>query len=212
DFHTLEVFYAAGLRSLGLTWSRHNRFGFGVPFAYPATPDFGGSLSDLGKVLVQACDTLGIMLDVSHLNEKGFDDLARLSHKPIVATHSNSHALTPHARNLTDRQLDIIRDSDGLVGLNFATAMLRPDGCMNPKTDFDPVLRHLDYLLEYLGEDRVGFGSDFDGTTIPNVIGDCAGVLHLSDILLQHGIGGTLLLKLYHQNWLRILRHAWHEA
>ena len=82
-------------------------------------------MSDHGKALVRACDELGIMLDCSHLNAAGFDDIAAISTRPLVATHSNSHALCPSPRNLTDRQLDMIAESGGMVGLNFATAFLR---------------------------------------------------------------------------------------
>ena len=209
DFRSLEVFYQAGLRSLSLTWSRDNDFASGAPFAFPSSPDHGEGLSDLGIALVKACDQMGIMLDVAHLNEKGFDDLARYSTNPIVATHSNAHALTPHARNLTNRQLDIIRDSDGLIGVNFATAMLRPDGKMSPETDFTPLLAHLEYLLEYVGENRVAFGSDFDGATIPNVIKDCAGVEDLRQKLKAEGYNEELLAKIFYQNWTRILRQVW---
>jgi len=71
---------------------------------------------------VRECNRLGVLIDLSHLNERGFWDVAALSEAPLVATHSNAHALCPVARNLTDRQLDAIRDSDGMVGVNFAVA------------------------------------------------------------------------------------------
>ena len=105
DLDALEVFYQAGLRSLGLVWSRPNAFAHGVPFAFPRSPDTGPGLTDAGRELVRACNRLGIMIDLSHLNEQGFWDVARLSDAPLVATHSNVHALTPSTRNLTDDQL-----------------------------------------------------------------------------------------------------------
>ena len=109
--HNLEAFYQLGLRSLGITWSRPNAFGWGVPFKYPASPNIGPGLTEAGKELVRACNDLGIMLDLSHLNERGFWDVAKLSDSevgtaaPLVATHSAAHALTPRTRNLTDEQL-----------------------------------------------------------------------------------------------------------
>ena len=160
----LKLLHAAGLRSLGPVWSRSQRFSATVylfVFLQPVTLDRG--LTDLGKALVQQCNRLKIMLDVSHLNEKGFDDLATITDAPIVATHSNAYAICPHARNLMDRQLDQIAETDGMVGLNFATAFLRPDGRMEPDVPLDVMLRHLDHLISKLGEDRVGLGSDFDG-------------------------------------------------
>src|SRR5207248_4716208 len=89
----LEVYYAAGLRSLGPVWSRANDFGQGVPYLFPHSPDTGPGLTDLGKELVRACRRLGILVDVSHINEKGFWDIAAISDAPLVATHSNAHAL-----------------------------------------------------------------------------------------------------------------------
>jgi membrane dipeptidase len=83
--------------------------------------------------------------------------------------------LAQHSRNLTDRQLAAIAESDGMVGLNFAVAFLRPDGRMEADTGFDIMLRHLDHLIEHLGEDRVGLGSDFDGTTVPQADWQCCG-------------------------------------
>src|SRR6185312_9988059 len=119
DLNALEVFYQAGLRSLGPVWSRPTIFAHGVPFAYPVSPDTGPGLTDPGKELVRACNRLGIMLDLSHMNEQGFWDVQALSSAPLVATHSNAHAITPSSRNLTDKQLDAIRESDGMVGVNF---------------------------------------------------------------------------------------------
>src|SRR5207248_7858657 len=119
DLNALEVFYQAGLRSIGIVWSRPNDFAQGVPFREGTSPDTGPGLTDAGRELVRACNRLGIMLDLSHLNEQGFWDVARLSEAPLVATHSNVHAITPSTRNLTDDQLKAIKDSEGIVGLNF---------------------------------------------------------------------------------------------
>ncbi|MEL6794990.1 MAG: membrane dipeptidase, partial [Pseudomonadota bacterium] len=130
DLQALDVLYRSGLRSLGPVWSRPTIFAEGVPFTFPATPDIGGGLTDAGERLIRRCDALGVMIDLSHLNEAGFWDVARVSDAPLIATHSNAHAICPHARNLTDRQLDAIRERGGVVGLNFAVAFLREDGAM----------------------------------------------------------------------------------
>ncbi|MGC9334396.1 MAG: dipeptidase, partial [Anaerolineae bacterium] len=167
ELYLLEILYQAGLRSLGIVWSRPNPFGCGVPFRFPQSPDIGPGLTAEGRALVRACNRLGILVDVSHLNEQGFWDVAAITSAPIVATHSNVHALCPVTRNLTDRQLDAIRESDGMVGVNFAVSFLREDGQNNADTPLSAVVRHIDYLVERLGIDRVGFGSDFDGATIP---------------------------------------------
>jgi membrane dipeptidase len=101
-FEALDVLYAAGLRSLGPVWSRPNAFGYGVPFLCPSSPDTGPGLTDLGKDLVRRCNQLRVLIDLSHINERGFWDVAAITEAPLVATHSNAHALSPHSRNLTD--------------------------------------------------------------------------------------------------------------
>ncbi|MCS6883748.1 MAG: membrane dipeptidase, partial [Chloroflexaceae bacterium] len=187
DFDELEVLYQAGLRSLGPVWSRPNIFGYGVPFAFPASPDIGPGLTEAGKALVRACNRLRIMIDLSHLNEAGFWDVARLSDAPLVATHSNAHAICPSSRNLTDRQLDAIRDSGGMVGLNFAVPFLRPDGRRDATMPIAVMVQHIKYLVERLGIDHVGFGSDFDGALMPAAIGDVRGLPRLLQALAEAG-------------------------
>ena len=106
-----------------------NRFGYGVPFRYPSSGDIGPGLTEDGKRLVAHCDKSGILLDLSHLNEAGFWDVAKQSQNPLVATHSNAYEISPHARNLTDRQLAAIAESDGMVGWAVAFLLPRPDEC-----------------------------------------------------------------------------------
>ncbi|OOY12930.1 peptidase [Thioclava marina] len=209
DLDALHVWHAMGLRSLGPVWSRPTAFGHGVPFAYPSAPDTGDGLTEAGKRLVAECNRLKIMIDLSHLNEKGFDDVAALSDAPLVATHSNVHALCPSSRNLTDRQLAMIRESDGMVGLNYALGFLREDGKGEPFEGFDPMLRHLDYLIDKLGEGRVGLGSDFDGAAIPPDLGDAAGLPRLIEAMRGHGYDAALIEKLAHGNWLAALERTW---
>ncbi len=205
----LYAFHAMGLRSLGPVWSRPTVFGHGVPFRFPSSPDTGPGLTEAGKALIRACNELKIMIDLSHLNEKGFDDVARISDAPLVATHSNAHDVTPSARNLTDRQLAMIRESKGMVGLNFATVFLRPDGKKSSDMGWEPVLRHLDHLLANLGEDHVGLGSDFDGASLPKGIGDVTGLPALQEAMRSHGYGEALIRKISHQNWLGLLERTW---
>lgn len=209
DLHALDVLHAAGLRSIGPVWSRPNIFGHGVPMAFPSSPDVGPGLTEAGIRLVRRCNALRILVDLSHLNEKGFDDVARHSDAPLVATHCNAHALSTHSRNLTDRQLAAIRASGGLVGLNFATAFLRADGQMNEDTGLDVMIRHLDHLVRHLGEDGVALGSDFDGAMIPRGIASAAGLPHLVAAMVAAGFGGELIEKIAWRNWLRVLRLTW---
>ncbi|MBB4063945.1 dipeptidase [Gellertiella hungarica] len=209
DLDELETFYAAGLRSLGPVWSRETIFGHGVPFAYPRDPDTGAGLTEAGFRLVKACNELGIVIDLAHLNEKGFWDVARTSRHPLVASHSNAHALTPVARNLTERQMDAIRDSRGIAGLNFAVTMLRADGREDAETPMEDLVRHIDFMVERMGIDCVGIGSDYDGATIPAAIGDASGSQALVEALRKAGYGEAELAKLCRENWLRVAGETW---
>ncbi|MGL4650776.1 MAG: dipeptidase, partial [Caldilineaceae bacterium] len=119
EFTVLDVLVAAGLRSLGIVWSRPTIFAHGVPFAFPSTPDVGPGLTDLGRELVRRCNSHRIMIDLSHLNERGFWDVAELSRAPLVATHSGAHACCRSSRNLTDPQIKAIAQSGGVMGINF---------------------------------------------------------------------------------------------
>lgn len=209
NFELLDVLYAAGLRSLGPVWSRPNAFGHGVPFRCPSSPDTGPGLTDLGKALIAACNRLRILIDLSHLNERGFWDVAEISNAPLVATHSNAHAISPHSRNLTDRQLKAIGETGGLVGVNFAASFLRPDGRHDKDTPAELIVQHVEHLLEHAGEDCVGFGSDFDGALIPAAVGNAAGLQNLVAAMRARKFSEPLIEKVCFRNWLRVLGRTW---
>ncbi|HEY7780530.1 MAG TPA: dipeptidase [Ktedonobacterales bacterium] len=209
DLNMLEVLYQAGLRSAGIVWSRPNVFAEGVPFRFPSTPDTGPGLTDAGRELVRACNQLGVMVDLSHLNERGFWDVAGLSGAPLVATHSCVHAICPLTRNLTDKQLDAIGESDGLVGINFAVSFLRPDGDNDADTPLELLARHVDYVADRIGIDHVALGSDFDGARVPAELGDAAGLPKLLAVLRARGHNDASLRKITHENWMRVLRRTW---
>ncbi len=126
-----------------------------------------------------------------------------------MATHSNAHAVCASPRNLTDAQLEAIRASDGMVGLNFAVGFLDPAGSHDADLPLDVMVRHIDHLVDKVGITRVGFGSDFDGARIPSAIGDVAGVQRLLEALSEHGYGDDALHDLAHRNWVRVLRKTW---
>jgi membrane dipeptidase len=205
----LDDLYARGLRSLGPVWSRPNVFGHGVPFRFPSSPDTGPGLTEAGKALVKACNAKRILVDVSHLNEEGFWDVNRITNAPLVASHSNAHSVAASSRNLTDDQIRAIGESSGLIGVNFATGFIRPDGAWNRNTPAEMMLRHFDHLLKLAGEDCVGFGSDFDGARVPNFISDAGGVPKLIESMAAHGYGDQLIRKIAGENWLRVLDKTW---
>jgi membrane dipeptidase len=205
----LEAWVARGLRSLGIVWSRPNAFGHGVPFRFPGTPDTGPGLTAAGRELVRACNELGVMIDVAHLNEAGFHDVARLSDRPIVSTHSGVHALCPIPRSLTDAQLDTIRDSGGIAAIVFDTPMTRADADLVAETPLDTILDHVDYVAGRIGLDHVALGSDFDGAHPPNALADATKMPALLDALAARGWSDDDLRALGHRNWLRVLGDTW---
>jgi membrane dipeptidase len=212
ELEALYGYHAVGLRSLGLVWSRPTAFAHGVPIKYPSSPDTGPGLTDAGRRLVRACNELGIMLDLSHLNEVGFWEIAQLSDAPLVATHSCAHALCPHARNLTDKQLDAIRDSGGLVGVNFNVGFFRADGRPEANTPLADLARHVTYIAERIGIEHVALGSDFDGALMPRALGDAAGLPKLIDELRAAGLDDAALHQVGTENWLRVLGNTWKGA
>lgn len=210
ELEALELWYSAGLRSLGPVWSRSNDFGHGVPFISPSSPDTGPGLTEAGHALVRRCAELGILVDLSHLNEAGFWDIARAEVGPLVASHSAAHALCASSRNLTDRQLDAIGSSGGLVGIVYACAFLRADFSGDAATTpLSLIAEHAAYVAGRIGVEHVALGSDFDGTTIPAELGDVAGVPKLLDALRAVGFSDRDLEAIAWGNWRRVLDAWW---
>jgi membrane dipeptidase len=202
----LDGWVERGLRSLGLVWSRPNAFGCGVPFHYPGAPDVGPGLTDAGRDLVRACNERGVMLDLAHLNERGFFDVAALSEAPLVVSHAAAHALAPMPRSVTDAELDAIGDSGGLVGVVFDTVMTRSDGELVFDTALDVIAGHIEYIAERIGLEHVALGSDFDGCFPPAALDDASKMQALLAVL---GWSDEELAQLAHGNWLRVLRATW---
>ena len=205
----LEVLHAAGMRSLGLTWSRPNAFATGVPFGFPGSPDQGPGLTDRGRALVRACGQLGILVDVSHLNEGGFWDVAELGDGPLVASHSGAHVLCASPRNLTDDQLRAIGERRGLVGINFHVGFLRADGAENADTPLVTIVEHALHVAQVAGVECVGLGSDFDGALMPAALGDVTGLPALLDALRAAGFSESEVEGIAFGNWRRVLEATW---
>ncbi|HKO39484.1 MAG TPA: dipeptidase [Solirubrobacterales bacterium] len=209
DLKALGEWHAKGLRSLGPVWSRANAFATGVQFAFPSSPDIGPGLTERGTALVEACAELGVLVDLSHMNEAGFWDVARMEPGPLVASHSGAHALCAASRNLTDAQLDAIGASGGLVGIVFATAFLRPDFADDPDTPVALIAEHARYVADRLGVEHVALGSDFDGATVPAELGDAAGLPKLLGVLGEVGFDDEELAAICWHNWRRVLAVWW---
>jgi membrane dipeptidase len=210
DLGNLPDLHAAGVRSVGLVWSRPNAFAQGVPFRFPSSPDTGPGLTDAGRRLVRACNELGILVDLAHITERGFFDVAEISSAPLVATHTAANALTPSARNITDAQIDAIGDSGGVVGVILNVPDLREDG----RGDLLDVplsrwVAHVDHIAERIGADHVALGSDFDGASMPDAAPDVAAIPRLLAALRDAGWDEAALCAFAHGNWLRVLRATW---
>jgi membrane dipeptidase len=198
-----------GLRSLGPVWSRANAFATGVQFVMPSSPDIGPGLTDAGVALVKACAELGILVDLSHLNERGFWDVARLEAGPLVASHSGAHAVAEASRNLTDAQLDAIGESGGLVGIVYATAFIRPDFADDPDTPLAVIAEHARYVADRRGVDHVALGSDFDGAKMPAEVPDAAALPRVLAALEAVGFEGDEVERIASGNWRRVLGAVW---
>jgi membrane dipeptidase len=149
----LRLLHRLGLRLLGPTWNHANWACDG------AMEPRAGGLTRAGKQLIEQCGKLGILVDVSHLSERGFWDVAELSRRPFFASHSNAKALKDHPRNLTNAQLQTLIEADGLIGLTFVPWFLTE---REPATVTD-ILRHVEHVCELGGAGQIAFGSDFDG-------------------------------------------------
>jgi membrane dipeptidase len=204
DLEGLDTLYDAGLRSLGPVWSRPNAFAHGVPFRSGSDGDTGPGLTEAGRALVRECHARGMVVDCSHITAKGFWDIAEEG-APLVATHSNACAVAMTARNLTDAQLKAAGETGGMVGLNFGTMFLRPDGKRAPEGGIGFAVRHLAHMVEMAGEDHVGLGSDFDGAPMPEGLGSAAELQNLVDAMEEAGFGADLIRGICRDNWIGFL-------
>lgn len=204
---TLRLLHRVGLRSLGLVWSRQNRFAQGV-----GPHDQGGELTAAGVALVTECQRRGILLDVSHLNDAGFWHLIRLARGPIAATHSNVRAIAAHPRNLTDDMIRAIADTGGVIGLNYHVGFVRPDLSTDPATPLDLLAAHLDHIVNLVGIEHVALGSDYDGCQPPTAIGTVDRVPALLAVLAERGWTAEQLALLCRDNFRRVLTRTWAVA
>lgn len=157
DIDRLDALYEKGVRLITLTWNGENSIGY--PNSLDAKEHLRG-LKPFGIEAVKRMNQLGIIIDVSHLSEGGFYDVAKYSTKPFVASHSCARALCNNQRNLTDDQLKCIAEHDGVVGVNFYAPFLKENSDYS-KTD--DILEHMKYMISVMGDDHVAIGSDFDG-------------------------------------------------
>jgi membrane dipeptidase len=208
DLRELRWYYEAGLRSLGIVWSRSTVFGHGVQLGRGYQPPTSG-LTDAGKHLVEECNRLGIVVDVSHLNEAGFWDVASVATKPFIASHSDAFAISPHQRNLTDEQIRAIAKADGAIGINLANSFIRPDRGRETDTTLAMVVAHIDHIVGLVGDRHIAIGTDFDGTDVPEVLADATKLPLLLQELRRKGYSDAMLEQVTHGNFVRVLEAVW---
>ena len=200
----IRRFYDLGFRAIALTWNQPNCFG-APNSADPAVMQAG--LTPFGREAVRYMQELGILVDVSHLSDGGFADVARLCKKPFIASHSDCRALCPHPRNLTDEQLRILGQAGGVAGLNYGPEFL-DDTPGHKKSTAALIARHARHMANVGGLECVGLGSDFDGIQGDIEISDCTKVELLADALKREGFSEDEVDKIFRENALRVIRDA----
>jgi membrane dipeptidase len=196
----LEALYAVGVRMIGLTWNGRNEMADGV-----LVGDRPGGLTKIGAVLVAEMQTLGIVVDLSHIAEIGFWDVLETSSKPVACSHSNAMSVHKHVRNLNDAQIKAIAAQGGVIGMCFAPAFLGGE-----KPGIDAVIRHIDYICELAGPEVLGLGSDFDGIAqTPVGLENVSCLPALTAALLQRGYTETHLAGILGGNWRRVFHANW---
>lgn len=197
NLSALWALYQLGVRLITLTWNYPNEIADG------ALTETKGGLTPFGKTVVAEMNYLGMVIDVSHLSERGFWDIMEITSAPIVASHSNARALCGHLRNLTDEQIRAVIQNGGAIGLNFYPEFLNDSG----QAGIDDILRHLEHILELGGENCVGFGSDFDGVdSLPDEVAGIQDMQRLTERMLRAGYSETLVKKIAAENFLRVFR------
>jgi membrane dipeptidase len=211
DIQLLRIFHELGVRGLGLVWSRRNMVGDGA-FFKPTRTGHRGGLSHFGVQLVERAEALGMVIDVSHLNDEGLADVLEIASRPLIASHSNCRALAGTMRNLTDRQIEAIAAGGGVIGINAVNHFLRDDGAMASVTD---MADHLDHLVKIAGVAHAGLGLDLCDSfrdhlnleqALPtrDVLVGHQALAELTALLLERGYSDEAILGILGGNFLRV--------
>ena len=189
---TPEEAYRDGVRIVTLTWNYENRLG--------GSCVTGGGLTDAGRDFVRRCNALGIVVDVSHGSDALFYDVAAVSERPFIASHSNSRAVHPHRRNLTDEQFRVLAEKGGCAGINLFAEFLTEGDC-----GLSHVIAHIEHFLSLGGEKNVCLGGDLDGCdSLPRGIAGVRDVAKLADELARLGYADSLIHDIFYNNLRRV--------
>lgn len=197
ELSRIEQLRRDGVVMMTLTWNGANELGSGH------STDSG--LTAFGKAAVREMEQQGILVDVSHLNDRGFFDLLDTAQMPFVASHSNARAVCPHRRNLTDEQIREMVDRACLIGLNYYNAFLRPD---KREATLEDLWRHIEHFLELGAQDCLALGSDFDGADLPTCLDSPEKIARLEAFFLEKGLSPTLAKQILFGNALSFFQRS----
>ena len=200
ELANLRNFHRLGVRLLTLTWNYPNEIG--SPNALPECRDKG--LTEFGREVVAEMNRLGMLVDVSHLSDQGFFDVAETSVRPFVASHSNARKITGHARNLTDEMIRVLAEKGGVTGLTFARSFLADP----PRSHVEDIVRHAKHIRQVGGIDVIAIGSDFDGTKPPLEVADSSQIGKLTEGLSAAGFSSGEIEKICYGNAARLIREV----
>lgn len=200
DPAALRMLYRLGVRMMGLVWNQRNQLADGV-----GERQAHGGLTNLGIEVVKEMNRLGMVVDVSHLNDEGFWDVIATSTQPIMASHSNCRAICDHPRNLTDDQIRALAKNGGVMGMNYCLPFVKAG-----EATIDDLISHIDHIVELVGIDHVGLGSDFDGIERGPIGLEHVGCTpNLTRRLSERGYSDEDILKILGGNHLRVLKAVW---
>lgn len=200
DLSVLRILYRLGVRSMTLTWNYRNEISDGI-----MEGEMAGGLTLFGKDVVREMNRLGMLIDLSHISEKGFCDAVELSEDPVILSHSNAKRLCNHVRNASDKQLIVVRDCGGVVCVNFCPDFLNDSG----EAAICDIIRHIEYMAGLIGIEHVGIGSDFDGISkLPVGVGGVQGIETVFNELYRLNYPEEYIEKLVGKNVLRLIKEV----
>jgi membrane dipeptidase len=221
DLDLLRAFYELGLRSVGLTHARRNAAGSGGIFKRSGSPRDG--LTNFGRAVVRECERLGILIDLAHINPKGFEDIVELTSKLLIVSHTNARKFCDIERNISDEQIKIVGQRGGVVGVNAILVSQNAES-----STLDRYVDHIEHVIGLIGIDGVGIGFDFceylfeqlpdkvrtklaAKLTKPHFIPDLTNhshALNLTRKLIERGFSDEEIEKILRGNWLRVLEQT----
>ncbi len=198
----LLQYYDLGIRSAGIVWNNPNSLGSGTNVANNV-PDAG--LTEIGKEVIREMNQMGIIVDVSHMNEATYFDTMAIVQAPVMASHSGVDGVRPHVRNLSDEQLLALKDNGGVTQINFWSTAVANIG---QEANIVRLADHVDYVVQLIGVGHVGLGSDFDGAPMPVDLPDASYLPKLTEELVNRGYSQEDLGKILGGNALRVLKEV----